>query len=113
MTVLYYYGERWPSVHHARMRTGCSLLRKDLFYNLHLIEDPHCSCGADLENAKHYFMHCPNYDDIRTSLRQEITECVPFTVKNLLFGNKNFSYEINTLVFKAVHKFIVASKRFH
>ena len=38
--VLYYYGERWASVHHARMRMGCSKLHSDLCLRLHVIDNP-------------------------------------------------------------------------
>ena len=29
-SILYYYGQRWPAIHHARMRIGCSKLQYDL-----------------------------------------------------------------------------------
>ena len=112
LNVLYFYGERWPGVHHARMRIGCSLLRKDLYYNLHVVDDPYCTCGALLEDAKHFFLHCPRYNDLRVSLRDEIQRYMPITVKNLLFGNKVYSLEVNKKVFSAVHSYIMASKRF-
>ena len=112
MKVLYYYGDRWPSIHHARMRIGCSKLQKDLFFNLHVSNNPHCSCGAPTEDAKHFFLHCPNYLDIREQLKQSMQGLMPVTVRNLLFGNSSFSLKINEQVFDAVHKFIIASKRF-
>ena len=52
--ILFYYGQRWPAIHHARIRMGCSLLHYDLCYSVHVIEDPSCSCGAVLETAQHY-----------------------------------------------------------
>ena len=52
LQILYYYGKCWPSIHHARMRIGCSKLNSDLCHNLHVIEDPSCRCGAPLENAE-------------------------------------------------------------
>ena len=44
--VIYYYGKRWPSVHHSRMRLGCSKLKFDLCNNLHVSDSENCSCGA-------------------------------------------------------------------
>ena len=35
--VLYYYGNRWPSIHHSRLRIGCSKFNHDLHYNLHVV----------------------------------------------------------------------------
>ena len=58
-----------------RMRIGCSELRKDLFYNLHVVvEDTSFNCGAEVEDVKHFL----------------------------------FKF----IVFEAVHKFILVSKRF-
>ena len=54
---LYYYGERWPSVHHARMRIGCSKLKNDLCNNLHVIDNANCNCGNPNETAYHYFLN--------------------------------------------------------
>ena len=42
--VLYYYGQRWPAVHHTRLRIGCSKLNFDLCRNLHVIDYQHCTC---------------------------------------------------------------------
>mgnify|MGYP001606106713 FL=1 len=110
--ILYYYGERWSSVHHARMRMGCSKLNKDLSYNLHVSDDPSCTCGAPLEDAKHYFLQCPLFADIRQQLMIDLQGTMPITIKNLLFGNSNYEYDVNKSVFAAVHTFIVKSKRF-
>ena len=52
---LYYYGSRWPSVHHARMRIGCSKLNFDLHFNLRVVNSPSCACGAPHESAEHFF----------------------------------------------------------
>jgi hypothetical protein len=58
---LYYYGKRWPGVHHARMRMGCSALNYDLHYNLHVRDDKSCACGWFRENYIHYVSYCPRY----------------------------------------------------
>ena len=107
-----YYGERWPCVHHARMRIGCSKLRKDLHYNLHVADSSACQCGAPVEDAKHYLLYCPRYTDICVEMRQEIGDLMPITTRNLLFGNKHAKIESNYQVFAAVHKFIIKSGRF-
>ena len=53
--MLFYYGKRWPQVHHSRIRIGCSNLKNDLCFNLHVINDPTCECGAEAEDAQHFF----------------------------------------------------------
>ena len=57
LQVLYYYGQRWPSVHHARMRIGCSKLNYDLHFNLHVVDRPNCECGAKYETAEHFLFY--------------------------------------------------------
>ena len=110
--VLYYYGDRWPSVHHARMRMGCSKLNHDLFYNLHVIDSPMCSCGTGHETAEHYFFFCPLWRDDRQSLFAAVENLMPLTCRNLLFGERSVDLDTNRVVFKAVHKFIIDTKRF-
>ena len=56
--VLYYYDERWASMHHARIRMGCSKLNSDLCFKLHVSDDPSCKCGHPLENNHHFFFIC-------------------------------------------------------
>ena len=58
-TDLYSSGKRWPSIHHARLRIGCSKLNAHLCLNLHDIPTPQCRCGHPLEDPKHYFFVCP------------------------------------------------------
>ena len=50
--VLYYYGKRWPAVHHSRLRLGCSKLNFDLCNNLHVTNSQSCRCGATAEHAE-------------------------------------------------------------
>jgi hypothetical protein len=111
--VLYYYGERWPSVHHARMRIGCSKLNNDLCNHLHVINNPYCQCGQAIENAKHFFLDCPLYTPERDILINHIQRITDITVEHLLYGNSLLSLADNKRVFDAVHDFIKNSKRFN
>ena len=110
--VLYYYGQRWAAVHHARLRIGCSKLKYDLCYNLHVIDNPNCTCGADIEDADHFFMYCPNYDDLRGSMYDTLSNLDAFDINTILYGNTHLSTEANKAVFDAVHKFISDTGRF-
>ena len=109
---LYYFGNRWPAVHHARMRIGCSKLNSDLHYNLHVVNDPSCSCGHICENAEYFLLHCSNFANERVTMINLINGIVPLNINNLLFGNLDYSYETNKVVFLAVHQFIIDSHRF-
>jgi len=112
LQVLYYYGERWPCVHHARMRIGCSKLNNDLFNNLHVVDSPSCICGAPYENAEHFFFHCPQFYNIRQTMLDDIQGVMPINVDHLLYGNADYDTQSNERVFKAVHQFIINSQRF-
>ena len=110
--VLYYYGYRWAAVHHARLRIGCSKLKYDLCYNLHVVNDPQCSCGADIEDAQHFFLYCPNYNDIRVALLGSFPNPNDVNIDTILYGNRDLTNEANKAVFHAVHRFIMDSDRF-
>jgi hypothetical protein len=107
-----YYGERWTNIMHARLRMGCSKLKSDLFYNLHVIDDPYCTCGQ-IETAKHFLLHCPIYADLRENLLSSIDFIIPITIDTLLYGNNELSRNNNLEIFKIVHLFIKKSKRFN
>ena len=94
------------------MRIGCSKLNSDLCYNLYVIDNPACPCGANMEDAKHFFMVCPLQFTNRERLKYIVQQLMPFNVKNLLFGNKNFDLNVNKQVFDAVHQYIKESRRF-
>ena len=111
--ILYYYGERWPSIHHARLRLGCSKLNYDLCYNLKVIDNPCCTCGAETENAFHFFMQCPNYFELRLNLFSTISAFCQVTLGTILSGNDHLSVDQNHTIFGAVHSFIMESGRFN
>ena len=114
--ILYYYGERWASVHHARIRMCCSKLNSDLFYKLHVVDNPSCSCGYHTENSYHYFFICRNYNESRTKLLTNISNInnniALISLGLLLNGSSKLSYEENASVFTFVHMFIKESGRF-
>ena len=110
--VLFYYGERWASVHHARIRMRCSKLNADLCYKLHVLDNPACSCGHPLEDCNHFFMWCANYNDLRVTLFASVSQVTPVLLKTLLHGSDTLNKDRNLIVFKSVQKFILDSNRF-
>jgi hypothetical protein len=112
---LYNRGDRRTAVTHSRMRIGCSGLNYDLCNQLHVIESPSCTCpsGED-ETAKHFFLHCQNYIAERRTMVNTLAQLDynhP-TVDLLLSGNPDRHVTHNAKIFKAVHSFIVSTKRF-
>ena len=110
--VLYYYGQRWSNIYHARLRIGCSKLKYDLYTSLHVIDSPFCECGLGIENAYHYLMECPFYNNERTLCRNAIMNICDFDFKTLLHGNDNLSLVENRLVFDTIHRIFMDTRRF-
>ena len=110
--VYYYYGERWISVHHCRIRLGCSKLNADLCFKLHVIDNPGCICGYKEENERHYFFYCSLYDNLRANLLGAISNITTITLDALLYGNKNLSIAANQELFGHIHEYMKETKRF-
>ena len=110
--VLFYYSERWASVHHARIRMGCSKLNYDLCTRLHVIDNPSCDCGYKAETASHFFFYCPLYNVQRQNMLREISIITNPTLNVLLHGKPNIDTESNQIIFSSVHIFIKESRLF-
>jgi hypothetical protein len=112
---LYYYGNRFENMMHARLRMGNSLLKADLCNILHVIDDPNCPCGVGVEeNAKHFFFNCPLYNVQRVELMSNLLPLVinDTETDSLLFGLPDEDHVTNLLIFNAVHNYIRDTKRF-
>ncbi len=83
-------------------------------YSKTCINDPTCSCGSVNEDARHYFLKCPNYDIIRQILATNFSSQLKLaaTLPSILFGNKTLTETDNMKLFKFVYKFIQESKLF-
>ena len=110
--ILYFYGERWASIHHARMRMSCSLLNYDLCYNIHVSDNPSCACSAPFETAQHFFLECPRFLHIRLKLIQSIEHFTTCSLNTILYGCNDLSFKDNIAIFDAVHSYINDSDRF-
>ena len=106
----------------TRLRVGLSHLREHRFrHNFAIIEDPFCTCRTNsIETTEHYLMHCPNFSSHRQTLFNNLHNIglspIPFSsghfTKILLYGDSNFSKELNQLILKSVFEFLITSKRF-
>ena len=104
-------GDRYLSVQHARIRNNCSNLKSDL-YEKHLCPSPICSCNTAVEDAAHYFFHCPSFAESRMVLFQATQAFHPLNIDKLLFGDASISNQQNSVLFSAVQNFIKGSRRF-
>jgi hypothetical protein len=107
----YFYGQRYLSILHTRLRNNCSNLNNDL-YNNHLREDPFCQCDIVIENAEHFFFKCNRYVEQRIILFRETRSYHPLNIDTLLFGRENLEYEDNVVIFESVQKFVKTTHRF-
>ena len=117
------------SVHHARMRMGLSALnahrRK---YNFICFNN--CPlCGIRPEDSLHFFLKCPYHAIHRARLVEHVYPIVSCKIPDLVFypvtknefkdlvdlylhGSLFLTFEENAQVFKAVHTYILDTKRF-
>ena len=105
-------GCRKLNVLHTKIRHGCSQLNSDLA-RINLKPNSSCICGHPREDASHYLIFCPIYDDIRESMRAAVIRTgASFDIGTLLYGNRDLSYDNNKTIFLSVHKYIKNSGRF-
>ena len=106
--------ERNIQIAFAQIRMGFSNLNFDL-YSKGCVESKDCECGNVKEDARHFFLKCPNYNQIRIQLYDSIRQINPnisVTLPLLLKGSKHLSLEENMCLFKKVYCFIQQSNRF-
>ena len=100
----YFCGDRFNQVLHTRLRTECSSLNQHL-HKRNLVCSPYCIYGQ-VESSTHYLLTCPRYTRMlneMVTLISQITN-LTITIDVLLFGTDEVSDEVNTTIFKAVHK---------
>ena len=57
-------------------------------------------------------MDCKLYVAARNKLYNELHDYGPLTLNTLLFGDLNLPLEDNVTIFKAVHQYILSTRRF-
>ena len=104
-------GNRYSSVIHAWLRNDCISLNNDLFRN-YVRDNPLCEWCGVMEDATHFFFHCIKYIDERQVSNDTAREFQPLTINLILFGSENSNFKTNMVLFRAIHRYIHASKRF-
>ena len=108
---VFYYGNRREQIIHCKLRLEMSDLNQDMV-NRHLSNDASCACGANSENASHYMLLCPTYQNAR-NITISTLPLVQQNIATLLNGNPHLPQTTNISIFQVVHKFIVESQRFN
>ena len=65
-----------------------------------------------VENAVHYFFHCRKFTIERQVYNDTVRAFQLLSIDMILCGNYNLNMENNLVLFRAVHKYIHATKRF-
>ena len=107
--------------HLTRLRLGLSHLREHKFkHNFQDSINPLCSCGEDIETTEHFFLHCPNFANLRLTLLNslanidsELTNINNKELTNiLLYGSSKLDSALNNKVLSCSIQFILSSDRF-
>ena len=106
----FYYGSRKNQIIHCKLRINMSDLSFDL-HNRHLSSNSSCRCGHAVESARHFFLNCPLYEQVRASTIDEIPQIFRNT-STILHGSNTLDIDTNISIFYHVHKFIELTGRF-
>ena len=109
---LYEAGSRLTALYQARTRLGCSALNAHLCLNLHVIQNPSCKCGYELEDPMHFYLQCPLYINERNKMNTVISNLTVVSLDHILYGDPELDFKSNLAIFEAVHMFILETKRF-
>ena len=107
-------GPRKLNIALTQLRCFASFLNYDL-YQVNIVSDPSCRCGAILEDSCHIFFDCSYYSNIRHTLFHNLSWLPNYCVldlKLLTSGNHTLSNEQNEIIVKHVFEYIKWSGRF-
>ena len=107
----YYIGNRLSQIQHTRLRTDCSSLNHHLFFQKNIVDSPHCAFGA-VETSKHYFFQCQKYNEIRTTMLNELANYCQLVLNIVPIGIPESDFNTNYRIIVTVQKYILDSKRF-
>ena len=100
-------GNRYISVIHTRLRNN---FNNDCYRN-HVRDNPLCEWRGVMEDATHFFFHCIKYINEWQVFNDTVWDFQPLTINLILFGTENGNIETNMVLFRAIHRYIHASKR--
>ena len=104
-------GERKYNIILTRIRHRCSSFRAGLF-DVNIILDPSCSCGAPSESAEHYFFESTSIMNKGICYFDIFNPNTDANFSILTSGSKNHDFGTNKAVILAVLKYIKYTHRF-
>jgi hypothetical protein len=109
----YEIGPRKLNIILSQLRCFASFLNDDLF-QVNLVSDPSCRCGANSGDSYHFFFDCSHYTNMRHTLFQNLNWQPNYCVLDLTLltcCNPTLSYEPNEIIFKHLFEYIKRSER--
>ena len=106
----------------TRLRLGPSHLNECKFnHNFKNCVNPLCTCSLEIESTSHFFLHCNHYNNICSTLLNELNSLDGYILKlsdatlaNLiLYGGSQFNIKQITFILNAVIKYVLESNRFN
>ena len=114
-SVYFLHGTKTKNTLHTRLRTDTLPLNAYL-YQIQKSSTPGCPCGTQIENTKHFILHCPLYNAVRQTLlnhlaAHNVDTRRPHTTHflNILTHGITLQAEQGRAVAGAVQNFIVAA----
>ena len=107
----YYLPNRHSEIIICKLRLEMSDLNDDLFKR-HILNSSVCSCNAPVEDACHFLMHCPLFQQFRAQTIELLPDDVKTNVSLLLFGSSDKNLNENRTILESVSEFIELSNRF-
>ena len=99
----------------SKIRMGCSNL-KGHFHSMKLIDSSACLCGFINETEFYCFLACPLICSIDLELHFKMLLdtyiIAPFTLRTLLYGNKNLNLTVSKSLVTGTLRFMKDSNRF-
>ena len=79
----------------------------------HVTDSPACLHGHRCEDAMHFLLKCPLYEQFRAVLFKAIREVthIEVSLNLVLYGSDHLDFDSNCTIVKAVHAYIKATER--
>ena len=105
-----------------RLRLGLSHLNEHKFkQGFNDTINPICICGGDIESINHFFLHCPEYCEVRQTLYEKIQSIDKMLLNQnqsslthlLPYGDPKRNSNVNAFILNSATEFILSSERFN
>jgi hypothetical protein len=109
----FHIGNRKENIALCQIRNEASNLNLHL-YDHHLTDRINCpNCDCPCETPAHFFIHCPEYNNQRQTLKNTFTKLnINFHLQTILNGCETLNYHQNEELVLDIQLFIKNSKRF-